>query len=105
MPMHRFGFVLSTLLLGAFAVSIGGHPAAALQKLNEAGSFSCGCSGGTGTCDFEASDTNGLQCYKGPSDTCTATCKLTITPDKLGIAPAARGTIRRGGNVGTFQGN
>ena len=75
---------LSSMKVTALTVLIiagGAQAAQAMKRLNESGSFDCSCSGGAGTCTF-VSSTDNTDCYKGPSNTCTGTCKLTLTPDK-----------------------
>ena len=68
-------------VLAALTIAAGVQAAQAMQnKLHEAGSFDCSCSGGNGTCTF-VSSTENTDCYKGVGATCTGTCKLTMTPD------------------------
>jgi hypothetical protein len=88
-----------TIMIAALAIAGGIQAAAAMQKLHEAGTFDCSCSGGRGTCTFESS-TDNTSCYNGPSDTCTGTCKLTLTPSK------PKASIQKGGagtNVKTMK--
>jgi len=68
------------LLLAGLVLAAGVQAAQAMPKLNESGEFDCSCQGGQGTCDFVSAPT-GTSCFKSVEDTCTGTCKLTLTPD------------------------
>jgi len=75
-----------TIAIAALAIAAGIGGADAASKLQETGSFDCSCSGGQGTCTFESS-TDNTSCYGGPEDTCSGSCKLTMTPDKATSSP------------------
>ena len=57
--------------------------------LGVSGSFDCSCWGASGTCTLSQSGST-LICYKGGSDTCGGSCRLSTT-----IPSAVRGVLLR----------
>jgi hypothetical protein len=78
---------LRILLAAVLVVLIGMKNAGAAPKLNETGSWSCTCVGGTGTCNAQTTGGN-LSCYKSTGNSCSGRCKFTVSPDPSGGIPA-----------------
>lgn len=72
----------------AIPVAAGGAIAKPIQQ--GTGSFDCSCSGGKGTCSYSTSGPT-MSCSKKSGDTCTGSCKMTITPTAGGAAAIKSG--------------